>query len=280
MNPGNGVGFWRERRLSPITVLVNNLKQVVRSDASSRYYAMDRRGRAQLSKVMERENRIPILNPVEVPGRAQRINVPFETDIHINLGAYIPAALEVRRVQAIADGIEWQYGEPCARIVATYQTGSSTISINSLNIQDAKLDVDRGITTVWLSQKTHRVLKVKHELTGTLEVDASRVPGGGAGAGTAGGEFGPGMMGGPPGGMMGGPPGGMMGGPPGGYGGMMRGGGPGGMMGGPPPGMMGGPAGMGMRGGGGAAAGLAPATRRLHVELKITAGLAQDTAER
>ena len=248
----NGTGFWRERRESPLTIVVNNLKQIVRFDSSSRYFAMDRTGRARLTKVMEREGRTPVINPITLPGRPQRMNEPFTTDLRVHLGAYIPAFLEIERVQAQMEGVEWQQGEQCVKIVLTYLSGKAKVDINSSNIRGADLSITQGTSTVWFSEGTGRVIKAKHDITGNLVVDTAQAGGGMGGGmggfpgmGGPGGEMGPGMDGGPPGGM------GM-----GGYGAMMGGrGGPGGAMGGGGyPGMAGG-AGFGAPFGGAGAGG-------------------------
>lgn len=192
LNPASGNGFWRERRLSPLSISLNGVKQIIRLDSSSRYYSMDRAGRAQLTKVMEREKREPLINPIELPGGFHRLNEPFTTTVHINLGAYIPATLSVERLQATCEGMEYQFGEPCIRIRVNYLAGKGKLQINSVNIPESDFEIQQGQTTVWFSEKTQRVVRAKHELNGTLVVDAAQVgnPGGGL-AGEPGGEFGP-----------------------------------------------------------------------------------------
>ena len=46
----------------------------MRVESSSRYYPMERTGKVSRSKVMERELREPILSPIELPGRPQRMD--------------------------------------------------------------------------------------------------------------------------------------------------------------------------------------------------------------
>ena len=92
-----GTGFWRERRKSPLTVVVNNLKQVVRLDTSSRYYSMDPTGTVRKSKVMERESREPILNPdrpPRPPAAHERAVQDDGADQHGRLHSRYPGARE------------------------------------------------------------------------------------------------------------------------------------------------------------------------------------------
>lgn len=267
------IGFWRERRESPIIITVNGVKQIVRLDTTSRYYSMDRRGQVVRSKLMERESRVPIVNPINLPGRPHRANEPFQTSLRINLGAYIPGALNIERVEATVTAMEWQHGEECARILLAYSAGNSKVNIRSLNINNANFEIEQGTTTVWFSERTNRVIKAETELTGNLVVDISQgspggaggYPGGGGdfgvggpggypgGAGGFGSPFGGGYPGGAPGGYPGGAPGGYPGGAPGGYpggagapgfgspfGGGYPGGAPGGYPGGAPGGYPGG----------------------------------------
>jgi len=206
-----GTGFWRERRESPIVVTVDNQKKVVRLDTSSRYYSMERTGEVRKTKVMERESREPILNPIDLPGRPQRMNETFTTNLRINLGAYIPASLKVDRLQATLEGIEWFQGESCVRIRLTYLAGTAKVDIKSVNISGADFEIESGTSTVWFSEATQRVLKVEHDVVGNLSVDVAQLSGGGAGGypgGGMGGEFAPGMVEGamaPPGGAFGAP---------------------------------------------------------------------------
>lgn len=217
-----GTSFWRERRESPIIVTVDNQKKVVRLDTSSRYYPMERTGEVRKTKVMERESREPILNPIDLPGRPQRMNETFTTNLRINLGAYIPATLKVDRLQATLEGIEWFQAEPCVRIRLTYLAGTSKVDINSANIKGADFEIESGTSTIWFSEATQRVLKVEHDVVGNLSVDVAQLSAGGAAGypGGAGGEFAPGSEApapqfGAPGGYPGGYPGG--GYPGGGY---------------------------------------------------------------
>ena len=308
LESGTLAGFWRERRETPMALTVNGVKNLIQLDTSSRYYSLDRSGKALRSGAMTREKRFPILNPLELPGRPQRFSEPFNTTLRINLGAYIPGVVELERLQARMEALEWQKGERCARIKVIYQAGTSKVDINSVGIQGADFEVSAGASTIWFSETTQRVLKATHDVTGTLVLDTSAAEfGGGAGgfggAGGLGGEMGPGMAGGP--GMMGGGPGmmaggpGMMGGSGGGFGAPFGGGGPGMMAGGPGmmagsgggagmmaggPGMMAGGPGMmgggpGMMGGGfgfgqppsqSELAGLAQRKRRFHIKLKVS----------
>jgi hypothetical protein len=187
--PATGLGFWRERRESPIVITVNGTKQIVRLDNSSRYYSLTRTGDVLRSKVMERENRAPILNPLDLPGRPHRMNETFTTNMRLHLGAYIPGALNVERVEATIEGMEWQHGEECARIRVTFLAGNSKLNIKSLNISDAAFEVEQGSTVVWFSEKTNRVMRAETELTGNLVVDVAQL-GGGGGLSGAGGDFG------------------------------------------------------------------------------------------
>jgi hypothetical protein len=188
-----GTGFWRERRQSPIIITVDNQKKVVRLDTSSRYYSMERTGEARKMKVMERENREPIINPIDLPGRPQRMNETFTTNLRVNLGAYIPASLKVDRLQATLEGIEWLQGEPCVRIRLTYLAGTSKVDIKSVNITGADFEIQAGTTTIWFSETTQRVMKSEHDITGNLSVDVSQLAGAAGGyPGGAGGEFAPG----------------------------------------------------------------------------------------
>jgi hypothetical protein len=312
VEPG-GVVFWRERRESPLTVVVNSVKQVVRFDTSSRYFSLTPTGRAVVSKVMERESRTPVVNPMELPGRMHRLNQPFNTTLHINLGAYIPATLDVTRLQATLEGMEWMNGERCAKIKADYFAGKTKVDINSVGIRGGDLDIIRGTSTIWFSPATQRVLKAEHELRANLIVEGGE--GGGLGgpafaAGGAGGDFAPGgdaglgglapggaglggaafgspYGGGAPGGSPyggGRGPGGMPfggGGSPYGGAGMPFGGGgspyAGMAAGGGFPGMGGGFPGMG---GGGQNTGVGnPTTRRFHVNLKVTTRLINPNAK-
>jgi len=256
--PATGLGFWRERRESPIIITVNGTKQIVRLDSSSRYYSLTRTGDVLRSKVMERENRVPILNPLDLPGRPHRMNESFTTNLRLHLGAYIPGALNVERVEATIDGMEWQHGEECARIRLTFLAGNAKLNILSLNLRDAAFEVEQGTTTVWFSEKTNRVIRAETELTGNLVVEIAQAGGGGLGPG---GDFGVGGGDGLPGGGYPGAPGGSFGSPlnpagapagPGGFGapgaGAPR---PGGFGGGAPGGSFGAPYG----GGGGAPGG-------------------------
>lgn len=227
-----GVGFWRERRESPIVITVNGTKQIVRLDTTSRYYSMTRRGTVVRSKAMERESRVPIINPIDLPGRPHRMNEPFTSNVRIHLGAYIPGSLDIQRVNATIQGMEWQHGEECAKIVLTYAAGNSKLNISSVNISNAAFEIEQGTTTVWFSERTNRVIRAETELTGNLVVDISQagssVAGGGGGY-PGGGDFSVGGGGYPGGG--GGYPGGSFGAPlaaggyPGGGGGYPGGGG-------------------------------------------------------
>lgn len=241
-----GAGFWRERRESPIVVVVNGLKQIVRLETSSRYYSLTRTGAAIVSRQMEREQRDPLINPIDLPGRPMRLNETFGTNLRINLGAYIPGSLNIRNAEAKLDGMEWQFGEQCVRIKANFLGGQARVNIRTWNFEDVPFDIQRGESTFWYSPTSNRVVKATHEVEGSIEVP-NNVGGGGMMAGGMGGEFAPGgQMGGMmPGGQMSGmsmPPGGMMPGgqmsgmsmPPGGMmpGGQMGGMAPGGQMGG------------------------------------------------
>lgn len=316
--PATSIGFWRERRESPILITVNGVKQIVRLDTTSRYYSMTRRGEVVRSKVMERESRVPIINPIDLPGRPQRANEPFTTNLRINLGAYIPGSLNIDRVEATIQGMEWQHGEECAKIVLNFLAGNAKVNIKSVNISDAAFEIEQGTTTVWFSERTNRVIKAETELTGNLVVDASQASGGGAGGYPGGGgEFGPGGElpggypgggaggypggggfgapfggGGYPGGAAGGYPGGGAGGYPGGggFGAPFGGGGyPGGAAGGYPggsggyPGSSGGYPGMGGgfpgMGGSGGGTGITQTKKRYFVRLKVKTELADETPE-
>jgi len=233
----SGTGFWRERRESPIVVTVDNAKKVVRLDTSSRYYSMEKTGEVRKTKVMEREKREPIVNPLDLPGGPQRMNETFTTNLRINLGAYIPATLKVDRLQATLEGIEWLQGEPCVRIRLTYLAGTAKVDILSANISNADFEIETGTSTIWFSETTNRVIKAEHDVTGNLAVDVSQLSGGagmGGAPGGMGGEFGPGSefggapMGGYPGGGSFGAPFGGSSGPPMGFGAPFGGGAPGG----------------------------------------------------
>lgn len=207
VSAATGTGFWRERRESPLTVVVNGTKHTVRIDSSSRYYPLEKNGTVRKSKIMERESREPIVNPVDLPGRAQRMNEPFDTNLRINLGAYIPGSLNIDRIQATLEGIEWQHGERCVKIRLTYNAGKSKVDINSVKIKAAELDIQQGTSTIWFSETSNRVILAKHEVSGTLVVDVSQFSSGAGGG--ANGELGPGMGGpGMPGGVPYGAPGG------------------------------------------------------------------------
>lgn len=310
MMSATGVGFWRERRESPINISVNNLKQIVKFDTSSRYYSLTRKGDVLKSKVMERENRVPILNPIDLPGRPQRLNQTFTTNLRINLGAYIPGALVVDRVEATILGLEWQNGEECAHIQLNYLAGNAKVNIKSVNIQDAALEITKGKSDIWFSTKTNRMLKAKHEVEGNLVVEATQGGGGVGGPGSGpGGEFGPGggslgfdtggsgapyggapggspyggrpsFGGAPYGGASGGAPYGAPGGAP--YGGASGGSPYGGALGGAPAGgtPLGGPGAGGSYGvtipGGGAGSAIAPTTKRYFVKLNVSTQLVEE----
>jgi hypothetical protein len=292
-NQNTGLGFWRERRESPLSITVNGVKHIVRLDTSSRYYSLAPNGTVTGSKVMEREGRVPILNPINVPvqrpGLSHRLNEPFTTNLRVHLGGYIPGALTVDRVEAVIEGMEWQHGEQCARIKLTYLAGNARVNIRSVNLTDVAFEIEQGTSTIWFSEDTNRVIKAKHEITGNLVVDISQ-----GGTGVAG-EFGDGGggypgMGGYPG--AGGYPGGGGGYPGGGFG--MAGGYPGGRGGGYPgagfgmpnlgggyPGMGGYPGAGGYPGGGGMAgsiatpynqgnAGITATTKRYFVKLEVS----------
>jgi hypothetical protein len=238
VTPATGAGFWRERRESPIVVVVNGLKQIVRLETSSRYYSLSRTGQALVSRQMEREQRDPLINPLDLPGRSVRLNETFNTNLRINLGAYIPGSLNIPNAEAKLERMEWQFGEQCVVIRAEYLGGRGIVNIRTWNFENVPFDIQRGSSTFWFSPKSNRVLKAEHDLEGSIEVPNDGT--GAAAGGGLGGEFGPGagMMG---AGMM---PGGMSGGSrmPGG---MMQGMGM-------PPGMAGGTAGMMPGGMGGA----------------------------
>jgi hypothetical protein len=312
--PATGVGFWRERRETPIVITVNGLKQIVRLDTTSRYYSMTKRGDVVRSKVMERESRVPILNPIDLPGRPQRANEPFTTNLRINLGAYIPGSLNIDRVEATIQGKEWQHGEECAKILLSYLAGNAKLNIKSVNISNANFEVEQGTTTVWFSERTNRVIRAETELSGNLVVDISQVgagggsggypgggggdfgvegagplPGGGYPGGSFGAPFSPGGGAGYPGGSFGAAPGGSFGG--GGYPGRggMGGGYPGGGSSGASaaagnfgatgyPGGGGGYPGVGGMGGGGT--GIAPTTKRYFVRLKVKTEISDDQPSR
>ncbi len=183
-----GAGFWRERRESPLVVTVNGTKNTVRVDSSSRYYTMDRRGDVRKSRQMDREKREPIVNPIDLPGRPQRMNETFTTNLRVNLGGYIPGVLSVERLQATLEGIEWQKGERCVRIRLDYIAGKSKIDIKSMGLTDVDFDIQQGSSTLWFSEETSRFLLAKHDIKGTMEVDTAQL--GGASAGGPGGGMG------------------------------------------------------------------------------------------
>jgi hypothetical protein len=231
----SGTAFWRERRESPLTVAVNGLKQIVRFETSSRYFSLTRQGLAIVSRQMEREQRDPLINPIDLPGRPVRLNETFNTNVRINLGAYIPGSLRVSGIEARLEAMEWQHGEPCVRIKMNYLGGRGRVDIPTWNVTGAELDIQRGSTTVWFSQRTNRVLRAQHEVEGSIEVPVDASAGQGAFAGGPGGEAGPGLMaggapgGGAPGVFAGGPgaggaPGVFAGGPSGGAPGVFAGG--------------------------------------------------------
>jgi hypothetical protein len=226
-NPRQGTMFWRERRESPIRISVNNNPQVVALDSSSRYFGLNRFGRANISRQMEREKREPVLNPIDLPGSRHPLGESFLTNLRVNLGAYIPATLRINSLEAIPEGMEWQGGERCVRIRVNYLAGTSTIDVASLNLRDADLEIQEGTSIIWFSESTQRIVRAEHNITGNLEVEAGG--GGGAmggfmGVGGPGGELGPGA----PGMMGGGMPGSAAGPPPGMMAMMMGGRGPGG----------------------------------------------------
>jgi len=190
------VGFWRERRESPLTVVTNELKQSVRVEDSSRYYGLRRNGDVRVPKVMERERREPILNPLTLPGRLHQVKDAFNTDLRINLGAYIPGALKVSNLQAKVEGVEWQRGERCVRIRLTYNAGTEKLDINSLRIRQGDFSITQGASTIWFSETTNRVIRAEHEVTGNLTVDVAQLSGGSSGyPGGLGGEAAPGDTG-------------------------------------------------------------------------------------
>ncbi len=211
LSPATGSGFWRERRENPLVVTVNGLKNTVRSDVSSRYYTLERTGAVKRSRQMERENREPIINPLDLPGRPQRMNETFTTNLRVYLGAYIPGTIDVDRLQATLEGVEWQKGERCVRIRLDYIAGKSTLDIKSLGLTGVEFDISQGSSTIWFSEETNRVLMAKHDIKGTMKVDSSQLGGSGgpSGSGGLGGEGAPGgdvgLGGGSSGGSSGGP---------------------------------------------------------------------------
>jgi cytochrome c553 len=303
---GVGTGFWRERRESPMSITVNGVKSTIRADASSRYYSLRTTGEAVRSKAMERERREPVLNPIQVPPIPLPLSAPFNSTVRINLGAYIPGAVVLERVKAVIEGLETREGERCAKVKATYQSGTTKVDINSIGIRGADFEISQGTTTVWLSLQTNRVIKAVHDVTGTLVVDTEAAqsfggvggpggelgPGGGGFGAPFGGPGGPGGGGMMPGMQMGGgmAAGGMMPGMQMGGGmrpGMQMGGGMGGGMaaGGMMPGgmMEGGMMGGGMMGGFGGPpssqaelTGLVSSKRRYHVKLKVGTQLVKE----
>ena len=215
MTEGLNVGFWRERRESPLQLVIDNRKQIIRFRSPSQYYTMRPNGKVRRSKVMERVNREPIINPIELPGRPHRANETFLTTVRVNLGAYIPGALIIPQVEASIMGMEMEGGQECAKIVCAYNDGSARLTIYSANLRDVEFTIERGLTTVWFAHKIGRVMKVEHDIQGTLTVPIASTGGGQGGFPGAGGDA---MMGGyPGGGAMGGYPGGA-GGYPGGAG--------------------------------------------------------------
>lgn len=191
-----GEGFYRERRESPIIVRLDDLKHVVRLDSSSRYYTMRRTGEVLRSRLMERENREPILNPLDLPGRPQRLNEPFTTVLRLHLGAYITGRMELERLQATLEGLEWQHGEQCAKIRLSYIAGNTKLDINSVGIRQADFQIVQGNSTIWFSEATGRVVRARHDVTGNLMVDTSQFGTAGGGLGGAmGGYGGEGAMG-------------------------------------------------------------------------------------
>jgi hypothetical protein len=194
LDPGTRVGFWRERRESPMVVVTNDLKQTIRTESSSRYYSVSPKGQTIGSKVMEREKRVPVINPIDLPGVPKKLSESFLTNLRLNLGAYIPGNLTVERLDAKVDGMEWQNGEPCARITLNYIAGSGKLDINTMRIQQADFSIQQGTSTIWFSEKSNRVIRAEHKFTGTLLVDVAQLGGSGGGAmpGSPGGEFAPG----------------------------------------------------------------------------------------
>ena len=275
--------FWRERRDSPLTVTLNGVKSVIVLDGTSRYYGLNRRGDSQLSKVMEREKRIPIITPITLPGSLHRMEAPFESTVRIPLGAYIPGGFEIERCQARIDGLEWMFGERCVKISLTYPHGKTKVDIQSVGLFGADFEVSQGTTTVWFSETTQRVVKTTHDITGTIIVDQAQANPGGGSFGGPGGDLGPGSFGGPGAGGPG--AGGMMGAGGGGFGSPFAGaGGPGagGMM-GAGGGGFGAPFGGGGFGGGSGVpqsqaelSGLASTKKRYHAKLKVELKLTPD----
>ncbi len=197
-----GMGFYRERRQSPLTVILDKVRHTVRFDSSSRYYTMDRTGFVKKSRQMDREKREPIVNPIDLPGRPQRMNETFPTNLRVNLGGYIAGAITIDRLQATLEGLEWQHGERCVKIRLSYIAGNSEVDIKSMGLTGVKLAVQQGISTLWFSEETQRIIMAKHDIRGTLTVDSAQFgqsQGGLTGDGLAGGD--PGLGGNGPGGF-------------------------------------------------------------------------------
>ncbi|MFN3652429.1 MAG: c-type cytochrome domain-containing protein [Armatimonadota bacterium] len=186
-------GFWRQRLDSPLAVVVNNLKNVVRVDASSRHYGINRRGQVQLPNAqMERDKQEPVFNPIDLPGTLHPVNQPFVTNLRLHLGSYIPGTFKIDRLQAEFAGMEWRDGERCAKIRLTYNAGKGKLDIRSLGLSGVDFEVQQGTSTIWFSEASSRVIEAKHEINGTAMVDVAQLGGGGGGVGGPGGDLAPG----------------------------------------------------------------------------------------
>jgi hypothetical protein len=245
----SGEAFMREKRNSPVIVAVNEQRQPVPVDVSSRYYEMDAVGNVARTKAMERERRQAIVNVIRLPGRSVKVGETWRGPLRIALGNFVPEQLVANATNKL-EGIVWSNGRPAARIVSSYE-GNVKLSLVNLGVPTGDYKY-KGKSTILFAPSLGKVLSANHELEGDLTIDllqqqynqtgpnssggfAPSLGGyGGAPGGGYGVSFGPPGASGP-----GGPPGGVPGGYPGGYG-APGASGPGGPPGGAPGGYPGG----------------------------------------
>jgi hypothetical protein len=233
-----GVGFMRERRVSPVTLSLMEQRQPVPVDESSRYFEMDRIGQVTRTKAMQREGRNPVLNVIRLPGGSVRVGESWGGQVRIGLGNFVPEQI-VARARNTLEGITWEHGRPAARIKSTYE-GTVPLSLATLGVPTGDYKF-KGTSTIYFAPSLGKVLRAEHVLDGDLVIDllkSQTTAGPGVSGGFAPSIYGsPGGLGGPPGmgggyGMPGsgpgGPPGASPYGPPGGAGGYPSPGGAGG----------------------------------------------------
>jgi hypothetical protein len=211
-----GEAFVRERKNSPVIVSVNEQRQPVPVDESSRYYDMDVQGNVGRTKAMERDRRQPIVNTIRLPGRSVRVGETWTAPVRIALGNFVPEQIVVSGATNKLEGVVWSNGRPAARIVSTYE-GTAKLSLVSMGVPTGDYKY-KGKSVILFAPSLGKVLRATHELEGDLTIDLLQQqlnqtgPGSGGFAPSLGGGYGPPGLGGPPGGI----PGGY--GSPGGYG--------------------------------------------------------------